>query len=52
VIVSVLQSLRAQLEVFSFKTVLAEVTRWMEKGRSSFVEQWQKTLTARTAAPA
>lgn len=41
VIVSVLQSLRENLENFSLKTVLAEVTRWMQEGLSLFAEQWQ-----------
>jgi len=42
VIVSVLQSLRANLATFSFQTVLAEVSRWMQNGMSLFQEQWQK----------
>lgn len=41
VIVSVLQSLRMNLENFSLATVLQEVTRWMHEGISLFTEQWQ-----------
>ncbi len=42
VIVSVLQSLRANLEVFNLATVLEEVRRWMDEGISLFARQWQK----------
>jgi uncharacterized coiled-coil protein SlyX len=44
VIVSVLQSLRVSLDNFSLATVLAEVTRWMTEGISSFAQQWQAIL--------
>jgi transposase len=50
VIVSVLESLRANLEHFTFASVLEEVTRWMHEGISLFAEQWQK-LTAAQPAP-
>jgi transposase len=49
VIVSVLESLRVNLTEFNLKTVLAEVTRWMEEGISLFAEQWQKTKASRAA---
>jgi transposase len=41
VIVSVLQSLRANLEDFSLTTVLEEIGRWMKEGMSRFAKQWQ-----------
>ena len=41
VIVSVLQSLRMNLQDFRLTTVLEEVTRWMKEGISLFAEQWQ-----------
>lgn len=40
VIVSVLESLRASLPVFTLRTVLDEVLRWMREGKSLFDEQW------------
>jgi len=46
VIVSVLESLRVNLEEFNLPNVLAEVTRWMKKGLSLFAEQWQAIQTA------
>ncbi len=49
VIVSVLESLRVNLEKFCLTTVLAAVTRWMEKGVSLFAEQWQAFQAARAA---
>ena len=42
VIVSVLESLRANLERFTMARVVGEVTRWMRTGISLFEEQWQK----------
>jgi hypothetical protein len=52
VIVSVLESLRANLESFTLPNVLAEVDRWMKKGISLFAEQWQKIQNAQpTAVP-
>jgi hypothetical protein len=42
VIVSVLQSLRANLHQFTLTNVLDEVTRWMRDGISLFAEQLQK----------
>ena len=50
VIVSVLQSLRANLEKFSLTTVLAEISRWMKEGLSLFAEQWQAVATAQATA--
>ena len=50
VIVSVLQSLRVNLEDFRLTTVLEEVTRWMKEGISRFAEQWQ-ALQAANATP-
>jgi transposase len=54
VIVSVLQSLRANLENFSLSTVLEEIGRWMKEGLSLFAEQWQAMQAAKAAkvAPA
>jgi transposase len=49
VIVSVLESLRANLETFTLATVLDEVARWMQEGASLFTRQWQ-TLQAKLAA--
>jgi hypothetical protein len=42
VIVSVLESLRANLETFTLASVLEEVTRWMRQGLSLFATQRQK----------
>jgi transposase len=42
VTVSVLESLRANLEKFTLANVLDEVTRWMREGISLFAKQWQK----------
>jgi transposase len=52
VIVSVLQSLRANLANFSLTTVLAEIGRWMQEGLSIFSEQWQTVQAAKAAAEA
>jgi hypothetical protein len=41
VIVSVLESLRANLETFNLESVLQEVRRWMDEGMSLFAQQWQ-----------
>jgi transposase len=49
VIVSVLESLRANLETFNLTTVLEEVGRWMKEGISLFAQQWQ-ALTANEPA--
>jgi hypothetical protein len=51
VIVSVLESLRVNLETFNLATVLAEVGRWMTEGISRFAQQW-RTLQAKLAAAA
>jgi transposase len=50
VIVSVLQSLRANLENFSLTTVLEEAVRWMNEGLSLFAEQWHALQAAEAAA--
>lgn len=50
VIVSVLESLRANLEVFTLDSVLEEVQRWLKEGRSRFERAWQ-TLRGSTAVP-
>lgn len=50
VIVSVLESLRANLEKFNLETVLAEVRGWLKEGISLFARQWQATKGAETAA--
>lgn len=50
VIVSVLESLRVNLQIFSLATVLEEVARWMKEGASLFARQWQ-TLQANLANP-
>jgi transposase len=51
VIVSVLESLRANLETFHLASVLEEVGRWMNEGISLFARQWQ-TLQAKLATAA
>ena len=50
VIVSVLQSLRANLEDFSLQRVLEEVGKWMREGVSLFAKQWQEVQAAQAAA--
>jgi transposase len=50
VIVSVLESLRANLPTFMLATVLQEVGRWMEEGISLFARQWQELQTTLNAA--
>lgn len=49
VIVSVLESLRINLEHFSLATVVSEVTRWMNDGVSLFAEQWHAIEAQQTA---
>jgi transposase len=44
VIVSVLESLRANLETFTLESVLGEVSRWLQEGRSLFAEQWEELV--------
>lgn len=51
VLVSVLESLRANLEQFNLPTVLAEVGRWMKDGISLFARQWQAVQAAAVPAP-
>ena len=48
VIVSVLESLRVNLQTFNLATVLQEVGRWMTEGISLFARQW-KALQAKLA---
>ena len=50
VIVSVLESLRANLERFHLGTVLEEVKRWMENGISRFAEQLRESLAGTPAS--
>ncbi len=50
VIVSVLESLRANLEQFTLTSVLTEVRRWMDEGISLFARQWQALHEAEAAA--
>jgi transposase len=50
VIVSVLESLRANLEVFTLSRVLEEVQRWLAEGQSLFERQWQALLGATATA--
>lgn len=46
VIVSVLESLRANLAEFTLDSVLDEVGRWMQEGVSLFARQWQEAKEA------
>jgi transposase len=50
VIVSVLQSLRANLKTFSLTTVVKETGRWLREGLSLFAEQWQALQEERAKA--
>jgi len=50
VLVSVLESLRANLEKFTLASVLEEVGRWMNEGISLFARQWQAIQDADAAA--
>jgi transposase len=50
VIVTVLESLRANLPAFNLPTVLAEVGRWMNEGISLFARRWQALLAVKPAA--
>jgi len=50
VIVSVLESLRANLKTFDLTTVLAEVNRWLKEGVSLFAEQWQAYVETKPEA--
>lgn len=52
VIVSVLESLRANLQQFNLASVLEEVNRWLTEGISLFAQQWQATVgNAATTVP-
>jgi transposase len=51
VIVSVLESLRANLGVFTLSSVLEEVRRWLMEGMSLFERQWRALLGATAAVP-
>jgi hypothetical protein len=44
IIVSVLESLRANLETFTLASVLEEVQQWLSEGVSLFQRQWQALL--------
>src|SRR5271166_216426 len=50
VIVSVLESLRANLETFSLASVLEEVGRWINEGISLFAQQWQALMADKSTA--
>jgi transposase len=50
VVVSVLESLRANLEKFTLSNVLEEVGRWMNEGISLFARQWQAIQESEAAA--
>jgi transposase len=49
IIVSVLESLRANLEQFTLASVLEEVGRWLREGMSRFARQWQAVQDAEAA---
>ena len=49
-IVTVLESLRANLPDFNLATVLAEVRLWMKDGISLFARRWQALMA--TTEPA
>lgn len=49
VIVSVLESLRANLKTFTLTSVLEEVGRWLKEGMSLFSRQWQATVAGMPA---
>jgi transposase len=49
VIVSVLESLRANLKTFDLASVLEEVNRWLTEGVSLFAEQWRAFLVTHPA---
>jgi len=51
VIVTVLESLRANLKAFNLTTVLVEVRRWMTEGVSVFARRWQALMGVPAAAP-
>ena len=52
IIVSVLESLRVNLETFTQANVLQEGTGWMKAGVSRFVQQWRElTHNSPAAAP-
>jgi transposase len=52
VIVSVLESLRANLAKFNLTTVLEEIGHWMKEGVSRFAKQWQELQAAKAAKAA
>jgi transposase len=52
IIVSVLESLRANLGSFTLASVLAEVQRWLSEGMSLFQRQWQELQAATATAAA
>jgi hypothetical protein len=50
VIVSVLESLRANLKRFDLASVVEEVQRWLMHGVSLFAEQWQTVAPSPVAS--
>ncbi len=50
ILVSVLESLRVNLEQFTLASVLEEVHRWMHEGISLFARQWQALLNSQPEA--
>jgi transposase len=50
--VSVLESLRANLEQFTLASVLEEVGHWMKEGISRFAQQWQALQVGEAASAA
>jgi transposase len=52
ILVSVLESLRANLEQFTLASVLAEAQRWMQEGISLFARHWRAVLEASFAQQA
>jgi hypothetical protein len=46
VIVSILETLRANLPEFTFASAVAEVRRWMDEGTSLFDQLWERFLQA------
>jgi transposase len=46
VIVSILETLRANLPQFTFASVVAEVRRWMDEGTSLFDQMWESFVQA------
>ena len=49
VIVSILETLRANLAEFTFASVVTEVGRWLEEGESLLDQLWDKVAPAEPA---